>query len=107
MSPRECWHLACQLDDILSDAGVCALIDGRQIAVFRIGAAVFAIDNHGPASGANVLSRGIVGDLRGERVVASPLYKHHYSLATGRCIEDEALSVVVYPARVSDGDVWV
>jgi nitrite reductase (NADH) large subunit len=35
---------------------------------------------------AHVLSRGIVGELRGERVVASPLYKHHYSLATGRCL---------------------
>jgi hypothetical protein len=54
-----------------------------------------------------VLSRGIVGDVKGERVVASPLYKHHYSLLTGRCLEDSSKSVNVYPARVLDGRIWV
>ena len=41
---------------------------------------VYALDNFDPHSGANVLSRGIVGDLSGELVVASPVYKHHFSL---------------------------
>ena len=40
-------------------------------------------------------------------MVASPLYKHHYSLTTGRCLEDPDLFVDVYPARVSGGRVWV
>ena len=75
--------------------------------MFRFEDAVFALDNRDPASGANVLSRGIVGDVRGELVVASPLYKHHYNLATGRCLEDPDLPVAVHAARVSDGRVWV
>jgi nitrite reductase/ring-hydroxylating ferredoxin subunit len=33
--------------------------------------------------------RGIIGDLQGERVIASPIYKQHFSLATGRCLEDK------------------
>src|SRR5262245_8730945 len=83
------WSDVCELSQILPFAGVCALIDGRQVALFRTNDdAVHAIDNRDPASNANVLSRGIVGDLKGEIVVASPLYKHHYSLATGRCLED-------------------
>jgi NAD(P)H-dependent nitrite reductase small subunit len=54
-----------------------------------------------------VLSRGIVGDLKGELVVASPIYKQHFSLATGRCAEQPEVSVAVFPVRVDDGAVWV
>jgi nitrite reductase (NADH) large subunit len=97
----------CELDDLWPNMGVCALVNGRQIAVFRVGETLYALDNHDPASGANVLSRGIVGDLKGECVVASPLYKHHYSLVTGRCLEDSTKSVNVYPVKVLDGRVWV
>lgn len=101
------WTAVCKLSQVLPNAGACALVDGRQIAVFRAGDAVFAIDNFDPAGEANVLSRGIVGDIHGELVVASPLYKHHFSLATGRCLEDPALSANVYPVRVLDGRIWV
>lgn len=101
------WNAICALDDILPQSGVCALVGGRQVAVFRVGEALYALDNIDPASGASVLSRGIVGDLNGETVVASPLYKHHYSLQTGRCLEDTGESVNVYPVRAMDGRVWV
>ncbi len=101
------WSSVCELEDLWPNTGVCALVNGRQIAVFRIGDALYALDNYDPASEANVLSRGIVGDVKGEYVVASPLYKHHYSLLTGRCLEDSAKSVNVYPVRALDGRVWV
>jgi len=101
------WTAVCAIDDILPQAGVCALVNGRQIAVFRAGGAVYALDNIDPANGASVLSRGIVGDLEGQAVVASPLHKQHYSLETGRCLEDPAGSVNVYPVRSLDGRVWI
>ena len=101
------WQFVCELDEILPDGGVAALLDGKQIAIFRIGDTVHAISNFDPHSEANVLSRGIVGDVQGEPVVASPIYKYHYSLITGRCLENADKSVPVYPARVSDGRVWV
>ena len=97
----------CGLEEILPGAGVCALVEGRQIAVFRVGDSVYAVSNRDPASNANVLSRGIVGDLKGERVVASPIYKHHYSLMTGQCQEDPELFVDVFPATVVGGNVRV
>ena len=97
----------CDLAEILSGTGVCALVEGRQIAVFRVDDAIYALSNRDPASDANVLSRGIVGDLKGERVVASPIYKHHYSLMTGQCQEDPDLFVDVFPAKVVDGHVIV
>ena len=101
------WSAVCALDDILPDSGVAALVGGVEVAIFRVADAVYAIGNHDPASDANVLGRGIVGDIGGEVVVASPIYKHHYSLLTGRCLEDETFSVPAYLARVIDGKVWV
>jgi nitrite reductase (NADH) small subunit len=36
-------------------------------------------------------------------VVASPLYKQHFDLLTGECLEEESLKVQAYNARL-DGD---
>ena len=102
------WTAVCRLDDIVPNTGVCALINERQVAVFRVDDdRVYALANHDPFSKANVLSRGIVGDIKGEVVVASPVYKQHFSLATGLCVEDAEMKVEVFPVRVADGMVQV
>jgi NAD(P)H-dependent nitrite reductase large subunit/NAD(P)H-dependent nitrite reductase small subunit len=104
---KDNWNFVCTLDDIIPYSGVAALIDGKQIAVFRVGDEVFALDNFDPESGANVLSRGLVGDLKGELVVASPIYKHHYVLTTGQCLEVPESSIKAYPAKIEDSRIWV
>lgn len=102
------WNAVCALDDIVPNSGVCALIGRQQVAVFRTDDdRVYALSNYDPFSNANVLSRGIVGDIKGELVVASPVYKQHFSLATGQCIEDEAVKVTSFAARVCNGLVEV
>lgn len=104
------WITVCRHDDIVPDTGVCALVHGRHVAVFRIDAddaKVFAIDNIDPRSHASVLSRGLTGSLGERLVVASPLYKHHFDLRTGECLEEPRWSVAAYDARVADGDVLV
>lgn len=102
-----CWHRICALQDILPESGAAALVDGEEVAVFRVRDAVFAIGNYDPASDANVLARGIVGDIGGEIVVASPIYKQHFSLITGRCLEEPRFAVPAYMAEVRDGEIWV
>jgi len=97
----------CELEKILPDAGVCALVGGEQVAIFRVEGSVYAVGNRDPFSDANVLSRGIVGDVKGELVVASPVYKQHFSLRTGRCLEDASVRIPVYAARVEEGFVVV
>ena len=98
----------CPLEDIVSNAGVAALVGGEQVAVFRLDDdSVHAIGNQDPFSGASVLSRGIVGDLNGERVVASPVFKQHFSLASGVCVEDPTVRIPVYAVHVEDGEVKV
>jgi nitrite reductase (NADH) small subunit len=102
------WMPVCPLDDIVPNTGVCALVAGRQVAIFRLDDdSLYAIDNRDPFSRANVLSRGIVGDLEGELVVASPVYKQHFRLASGACLEDDTVRVAVFPVRVEGDHVWV
>ncbi|WP_454738404.1 nitrite reductase small subunit NirD [Cupriavidus necator] len=105
----ESWTAVCTVRDIVPNTGVCALVDDKQIAVFRIGRGeeVYAIDNFDPNSQAAVLSRGLVGNLGDRLVVASPIYKHHFDLRTGECLEALEHSVNAYGARVYDGKVWV
>ena len=103
------WYAVCELEDIVPDTGVCALLGGQQIAVVRVGAGedVFAIGNFDPFSKAFVLSRGIVGDKGGVAKIASPIFKQSFDLRTGRCLDDPSVAVPVWPARVRDGRVEV
>ncbi|QQX88048.1 nitrite reductase small subunit NirD [Cupriavidus necator] len=105
----ETWTAVCTVRDIVPNTGVCALVDDKQVAVFRIGRGdeVYAIDNFDPNSQAAVLSRGLVGNLGERLVVASPIYKHHFDLRTGECLEAPEHSVSAYAARVYDGKVWI
>ncbi len=102
------WNTECTVDDILPNTGVCALVEDRHVAVFRVGEADFyAIDNVDPKSGASVLSRGLVGNLGEHVVVASPLYKNHFDLATGACLEAPEYSVRAHSVRIEDERVLV
>lgn len=102
------WHQVCALEDIWPNMGACALVNDHQIAVFRLqDNQLYALDNFDPHSNANVLSRGIVGDLGGERVVASPIYKHHYQLSTGLCVENNDICLRTYPVELRDNTIWV
>ena len=99
----------CIADDIIDGMGVCALLGGRQVAVFRLpgGGQFYAVANYDPFSKSNVLSRGVVGDIKGQPVVASPIYKQHFNLLTGQCLEDDSVRLETFAVRVMDGIVQI
>ena len=102
------WTDICAVDDILPGTGVCALVDSRHVAIFRAGTdRFFAIDNVDPKSGASILSRGLVGNIGNRVVVASPMYKTHFDLHTGECIEHPEQSARAHHVRTSSGRVCV
>lgn len=104
------WHNIGTLKDLVMNSGVCAKINNQQIAVFHIPdheQSVFAISNFDPIGKANVLARGIVGSLQTQMVVASPLYKQHFCLKTGQCLEAETIHVPVYKTKVEQGNVFI
>lgn len=103
------WVDVCAVDDLQADSGVCVLAAGRQVALFYLAKTrqVFAVGNFDPIGKANVLSRGMIGDMRGEPMLASPLYKQHYSLKTGVCFEYGDISIDTYPVRIENNRVAV
>jgi nitrite reductase (NADH) small subunit len=106
--PESGWLDVCALEDILPGTGVCALLAGKQVAIFRLGPGeVHALANFDPFSKAFVLSRGIVGDRAGVPKVASPIFKQSFDLRTGRCLDDPEVAVRAYPSRVRAGRVEV
>ncbi|CAM4134391.1 nitrite reductase small subunit NirD [Vibrio neonatus] len=99
----------CNIDDIVPGTGVCALVDGQQVAVFRPSheEKVFAISNTDPFAQSNVLSRGLIVEHKEELWVASPLKKQRFNLSTGACMEDERFNVRAFKARVIKGAVEI
>jgi nitrite reductase (NADH) small subunit len=102
------WVSVCRLDQLRVDIGAAALVDGAQVALFRLDEEeVRAVGNLDPYSRVNVLSRGIVGS-RGDAVfVASPMFKQPFDLHNGQCLDDLAVSIPTFDVRVVDGVVQV
>lgn len=106
----------CALADLEVERGRAALVDAHQIALFRLAdGSVHAVDNFDPFSGANVISRGIVGTRGSAATVASPLHKQVFDLETGACLDTQGkrpvegadVALRVWPVRIVDGDVYV
>ncbi|AHF01247.1 nitrite reductase [Thiomicrospira aerophila AL3] len=101
----------CQVSDLIDNAGIPALLDTTPIALFYVKGKVYALDNFDPIGQASVMSRGIVGSIKGQLVVASPLYKEHYDLANGQCLENPEMKLTVFPVQVrgatGEEAVWV
>jgi len=114
------WTAVCRLDDLARERGAAALVDGEQVALFRLADdRVLAVQQHDPFCDAYVLSRGIVGSraVDGSEVatVASPMHKQVFDLVTGRCLDPVGKEPVrgttadlrVWPVRVVDDVVEV
>ena len=110
MTINKQWFDICEHNDIQLNMGRCALLNQQQIAIFKIEdksgkEQFYAIDNFCPFSESNTLSRGVTGDLNDKTVVASPLYKQHFDLATGICLENKSVSVKTYSVRLNGNTV--
>ncbi|WP_077529578.1 nitrite reductase small subunit NirD [Vreelandella utahensis] len=106
MTQQNEWTHVGSKADLVPGAGIGARVGDRQVAIFHIPEleqSLFAVDNYCPISGVNIIARGIVGDIQGEPVVATPLYKKHFSLLDGRCLEDDSHRLRTYAVHL-DGD---
>ena len=106
----------CTLADLPLERGVPALVDGDQVALFRLSPReVVAIQHRDPYTGANVLARGLIGSRAvggaGPQVtLSSPLHKQVWDVRTGACLDaggKDLLDVRTWPVEVRDGAVYV
>jgi nitrite reductase (NADH) small subunit len=65
------------------------------------------VDNYCPVSGANIIARGIGGNVAGKPVVASPLHKKQFSREDGRCLELAEHRLTAWAVRCNGGAVQV
>ncbi|MGL5829414.1 MAG: nitrite reductase small subunit NirD [Angustibacter sp.] len=102
------WVAVCAYDSLLPERAVAALIDGHQIAIIRThDGQVFAVGQRDPFSGANVISRGIVGTRGGVNTITSPVYKQAFDLHTGQCLDDPSIHLPTWPTRNHNGAVQI
>lgn len=117
------WQTVCTRADLVPYSGVAAWVETpegpAQVAIFYIPSdpntsqlpgqtqELYAIDHHDPFSNANVIARGIVGDLKGQLVVASPIYKQHFRLEDGQCLEDESVQLRTWKVSFKGDEVWI
>jgi len=106
------WRAVCGREDLVDNSGVVVWLEGVQVALFYLpeaaeGSTLYAIDNHDPLSGANVIGRGLVGNLKGDMVIASPIYKQHFRLKDGSCLEFPEQRLRVWPVRLNGQHVEV
>jgi naphthalene 1,2-dioxygenase system ferredoxin subunit len=97
------WHDAAALEDLWDNAGMAVTVQGRELALFRVGDEVMATDpmcTHGHA-------RLCDGFVEGHEVEC-PLHQARFDLRTGavRC-GPATEGVAVYPVRIDGGRVWV
>lgn len=109
-APAEWMHL-CPVSHLEVERGRAALVDGRQVALFLLAdGSLHAVDNYDPYSGANVMSRGIVG-TRGDRpTVASPMFKQLFDLRSGTCVDTQGkhhTRLHIWPLKDLDGQLYV
>lgn len=110
------WQKVCTKADLVAFSGVAAWLETAegpaQVAIFYLpgkglGDELFALDHFDPFSNANVIARGIVGDLKGSAVVASPIYKQHFRLEDGQCLEDENVKLRTWTIEFKGEEVWI
>ncbi len=86
--PASSSAVVCRLADLTPERGAGALLDGVPVALFRLADdRVLAVQQRDPFSGANVLSRGLVGDRAGRPTITSPMHKQVWDLETGECLD--------------------
>lgn len=105
------WVRVCAVSDLEVERGRAALVGDTQLALFLLHSGrVHAVSNLDPYSGANVISRGIVGTRQDAPTIASPMYKQVFDLRTGVCLDTQgkdAATLAVWPVAVSDDGVFV
>lgn len=88
--------------DLPDDGGLCVNVDGRQIALFRVGDEVFAIDNVCPHQGGPLADGCLDGAF-----VTCPMHAWTFDVRTGAVVSGGSIPVRAYDAVVDGGEIMV
>ena len=92
-----------RLDALLPGRPVLLEVDGRRLALVRVGDTVHALDDACPHAGGPLSEGEVTG-----RTLACPYHGWVWDLVTGACrAPGRGARVAAYPTRVDAGEVWV
>lgn len=104
------WFLACKVEDVPENGGVCVKYGEEQVALFHFTrrGEWYASQNMCPHRRQMAMSRGMIGTQNDEPKVACPFHKKTFSLVDGRCMNsEEGYSIKTYPVKVEDNKVYI
>ncbi|MGL1936471.1 MAG: nitrite reductase small subunit NirD [Fibrobacterales bacterium] len=102
------WIQVGALVDAQPNAGMCAKVNGKHIAIFNFDLERwYAVQNTCPHDNRSVLSRGIIGDSAHEPKVVCPLHKNQFSLENGVSLEDKDWVLETYEIKIDDEIIYV
>lgn len=103
------WILACEVNDVPENGGVCVKYFDEQIALFHFTrrGEWYATQNQCPHRKQMALSRGMIGSMGDEPKVACPFHKKTFSLKTGECISGDECSIKTYKVKVEGDLVYI
>lgn len=91
-----------RLDELPERAGWLVTVGDRELALFRLGGRVYALDNECPHRGAALA----FGEVHGEEL-RCPLHAWPFHIPSGACPEFPGVAVATYPVQVESGEVYV
>ena len=103
------WVAVCKAADVPENGGVCALVNGEQIAIYQFNRLNkwYATQNECPHKQQMALSRGMIGTHGHEPKVACPFHKKTFSLESGACLSGDDFTIKTYPIKVENGQVFI
>lgn len=100
LNPIIMQHEVASLEDLPEGEGFLFRSGPYQVALFREGESVSAIDNECPHAGASLAG----GETDGN-IVACPFHGWEFDCRTGECLSVEGFDVATYPVTIENGMV--
>ena len=102
VSPRTVKVKACEIHELSEGSGTLVTVQGKPLALFRLGERIVAVDAACPHEG-GPLQDGAIED----GCVVCPWHNYKFELANGQCDLEPNLKVGVYPAAIEENAVVV
>ena len=104
MSPASSTNssVVARMADLPDDGGLCVIVDGRPVALFKVGDEVFAIDNVCPHQGGPLAEGCLDGPY-----VTCPMHAWTFDVRTGAVVSGGSISVRAHGVILESEDIRV
>src|SRR5262249_45696365 len=97
------WQRAGSVADVSADKGLQVTIGTTELAIFRVGETLYAVEGICPHAAA-YLADGFIEDDR----IECPLHQAQFHIPTGKCLAPPAdRDLATYPVKIEGSDVLV